>query len=333
MRQRLLGLEYQVTRFFVPVSLNFIAHRHADVIEANRRRRAVIATIHEQLNPQRLDDYLDAVACFPTELPRRPDGRPDWKALPIEAIRVRHWGERRANFRNVNPDMVIGLASAFPRMMRVAYEIEDPWEAYTAESVGYMDNEGVRKMSAFMEAIWQHDERRHAAVFKNAYLAVTGEEELAPNPHRVGPVLPGAAAFETHVYARLNAEMSASSSYSVFAAHSRDDLSDTLLNVAGDEFRHLAIFWAATKWRFGEGAHERLWRWFRMLRESAAGHRKLRTGVNQVDLGDVVVMGEIAHALSVEIAQLLAWDKTLTPPRLHEVFGCLPSTRSIYLVG
>ena len=320
----------------VSTPLHFAAHRHADLIEANRRRRSVIDTIHEELRLSRLDDYLEAVACFPEELPRRADGRPDWKALPIEAIRVRHWGDRRANFRSVNPDMVIGLASVFPHMMRVAYEIEDPWEAYTAESVGYMDNQGVRKMSAFMEAVWQNDERRHAAVFKSAYLAVTGEEELPPNPHKVGPVLPGTAAFEAHVYARLNAEMSASSSYAVFASHSRDDLSHTISNVAGDEFRHLAIFWAATKWRFGQSAHKRLWRWFRMLRESAAGHRKLRTDVNQVGLGDFVVMGEIAHALAQEIKLLLEWDRTLTPARLDEVFGDQPSTgstRSIYLLS
>lgn len=316
--------------------LGFVAHRHADLIEANRRRRLVIDTVHEELSLARLDAYLDAVASFPSELPRREDGRADWKALPIEAIRVRHWGDRRANFRTVNPDMVIGLQSVFPHMMRVAYEIEDPWEAYTAESVGYMDNEGVRKMSAFMEAVWQNDERRHATVFKNAYLAVTGAADLPPNPHKVGPVLPGKAAFEAHIYARLNAEMSASSSYAVFAAHSRDALSDTIANVAGDEFRHLAIFWAATKWRFGQSAHRRLWRWFRMLRESAAGHRKLRTDVHEVGLGDVVVMGEIAHALTQEIRLLLQWDRTLTPARLDEVFGDQPttgSTRSIYLLS
>lgn len=299
-------------------------HPHSALIAANRRHKQVVETVHDQMRLSLLDDYLDAVAAFPTELPRLENGKIDWKALPIEAIRVRHWGERRVNFQNINPDSVTGFKAVFPRMMRIAYEIEDPWEAYTAESVGYMENEGIRKMASFMEAVWQGDERRHARVFMNAYLSVTGEQQLPSNPHVVGAVLPGTAAFEAHLYARLNAEMSASSSYSVFASHSQDDLASIITNVAGDEFRHLAVFWAAMKWRFGEGAIHRLNNWFAMLRLSASGHRKLRSDIDRVGVGDVAVMGEMAAALALEIKQLLEWDKTLTPPRLHDVFGCPP---------
>jgi hypothetical protein len=306
--------------------VTFLAHRHAALVEANRRRRTVLDTINEELNLARLDAYLDAVACFPAELPRLANGRPNWDALPIEAIRVRRWGDRRTKISALNPDLVTSAREVFPRMMRVAYEIEDPWEAYTAESVAYMDNDGVRKLSTFMEAIWQNDERRHASVFKSAYLAITGDRDLPPNPHEVWPVLPGTAALEAHIYARLNAEMSASSSYAVFASHAKDDLADMITNVAGDEFRHLAIFWAATKWRFGERAYQRLGRLLNQLRLSAAGHRKLRSDVNEVGVGDLVVMGEVVLAMTAEIKLLLAWDKTLTPSRLNEVFGSLPAT-------
>lgn len=288
------------------------------------RRRAVVDAIGDEMAPDRFDAYLDAVGQFPLELPRRGDGQPDCQALPIEAIRVRRWAERRSKIANIHLDQVTGLRGAFPRMLRVGYEIEDPWEAYTAQSTAYMENAGVRKLAGFMEAIWRGDERRHGLVFRQAYLAVTGSSEVPPNPHHVDPLVPGEAAFERHIYARLNAELGASAAYTVFASHATDDLAACIRNVAGDEFRHLAVFWAATKWRFGEGAYARVRRWLEHLQLSARGHRRLRTGLDQLGVQDLVVMGEIVAALGTEVKQLLAWDKSLTPPRLHDVFGCLP---------
>lgn len=298
------------------------------LVAAGRRWRSVSDSIREEMDPRRFDAYLDAVAAFPVDVPRHSDGQPDWRALPIESIRVRRWGERRPKVSAIHSDQVISMRDVFPRMMRIGYEIEDPWQRYTAESTAYMDNAGIRKLSAFMDAIWQNDERRHPAVFRQAYLAVTGEADLAPNPHYVGPVLPGDAAFERHIYARLNAELGASAAYTVFASHARDELADCILNVAGDEFRHLAIFWAAVKWRFGEGAYARIRRWLQHLKLSASGHRRLRTGLDRLGVQDLVVIAEVTRALALEVRQLLRWDETLTPPRLHDVFGCLPPADS-----
>src|SRR4051812_16977439 len=99
--------------------------------------------------PARYDAYLDAVAAFPSELPRSADGRVDWTALPIEAIRTRRWSDRPAKLCDVDRDQVTGMREAFPRMLRIGYEIEDPWQAYTIESNAYMDSAGVQKLAGF----------------------------------------------------------------------------------------------------------------------------------------------------------------------------------------
>lgn len=61
------------------------------LVAAGRRWRSVSDSIREEMDPRRFDAYLDAVAAFPVDVPRHSDGQPDWRALPIESIRVRRW--------------------------------------------------------------------------------------------------------------------------------------------------------------------------------------------------------------------------------------------------
>lgn len=286
------------------------------------RVRDVVA---EEMSQGRLDAALDAMAAFPVEPVRGSDGEIDHKALPTESIRVRRWGERRASMKDLHMDQVVGLRRALPKFLRVAYEIEDPWRAYTLESIGYMDNAGLRKMANFMDAVWQSDERRHGAYFRAAYLAVTGEKDIEPNPHLVTPVLPGHSALERHFYMRIIAELGASAAYTVYGSVSKDDLQGGMLNVAGDEYRHLAVFWAACKWRFGDMMALRLLKVAQTSAILGLEHRSNRSGLNDgVGVEDADMVFRIGLAMTNIVLRLLAWDRKLTGARLHEVFGPVP---------
>lgn len=284
-------------------------------------------TLALEMEPSRLDAYLDALAQFPDTLPVDQTGKPDASLLPTEAIRVRRWGELRAKPSKMDMGQVRSMHRALPRFIRVAYEIEDPWRAYTAESTAYLDHGGLRKLSAFMEVVWQGDERRHAAVFKAAYLRITGEQDLTPNPHRVAPVVHTPWSLERHLMMRLGAELGAAAGYTVYAAHAKDDLAAGILNVAGDEFRHLAVFWAALKWRFGDGAAWRLSKLTRELLAMGMDHRSDRTELQSVGPQDAILVTQIGLTMAQVVVRLLAWDRSLTPSRLHGVFGPLPDAR------
>ncbi len=291
------------------------------------RARHVVA---EEMSAARLDGALDAMGAFPDEPPRDAAGEIDHAALPTEAIRVRRWGERRASMKDLHMDQVVGLRRALPKFLRVAYEIEDPWRAYTLESMGYMENAGLRKMTNFMDAVWQADERRHGAYFRAAYLAVTGEKDIPPNPHVVDPVLPGVPAVERHFYMRIIAELGASAGYTVYGVVTRDDLQGAMLNVAGDEYRHLAVFWAALKWRFGSMMALRLLKVAQTSAFLGMKHNSNRTGLKEgVTVEDAVMVGRIGLTMANIIARLLVWDVSLTRSRLQDVFGPVPKAPAL----
>lgn len=268
----------------------------------------------------RFDEYLDAVAALPDHFPETDTGRPDWRALPPGAMRVRSWGPARAHLAGAGPDDVISRRAAFVRLVRASAEIEQPWDRYTDESSAYLVLAGCPKLAGFMRYVWRDDERRHGPTLRAIYRAVTGAD-TPDNPHAVAPVRVGARALEHHLTVRLNAELGAAATYAVLAGHARGDLRTALSNLAGDELRHLAVFWAATSWRFGDGPKTRLLKWARHNLSSAAGHRRHRSGLGRIGLEDARLLAEVAGTLAQLCRRLLSWDKGLTPERLHEVFG------------
>ena len=282
--------------------------------------------VEEEMARPRMDAALDALAAFPDNPPRDETGAIDHGALPSESIRVRRWGERRVSMSTLNGDQVLELRGALPRFLRVAYEIEAPWHEYTQESMGYMHNGGMVKMANFLDAVWRSDERRHGPYFRAAYLAVTGEKDVDPNPHVVDPVMPGASALERHFYMRLIAELGASSAYTVYASLTRDDLQNAMVNVAGDEYRHLAVFWAALKWRFGDVMAWRLLKVGQTAALLGVTHHSNRSGLNDgVTAQDAAMVGRIGLTMSSVVLRLLAWDRSLTRTRLQDVFGSVPA--------
>lgn len=300
----------------VMLARRFLLPARARSVGVAPRRVLVGDILDEEMNAPLLDGYLNALA--------RPLGAAD-------AMGVRRWGEGRTALSKVDPSQVLSLRNALPRFLRVAYEIEDPWRAYTTESRTYMENDGLQKMARFMEEVWQTDERRHAAVFRASYLKLTGLDDVTPNPMTVEQVGTGEGAFERHLYQRLLAELSASSAYSVFAMHACGPLHLSLRNVAGDEFRHLAVFWAALKWRFGDVMPIRLAkaaRWGLAL----GLEQQNRSGADAVGLEDAIMTAEIGAAMAASTLRLLWWDRTLTAGRLREVFGPPPRVSTSTMV-
>lgn len=279
--------------------------------------------VGEQLRPAALNEYLDAMAAFPDAPPRRPNGEIDVRELPTEAIRVRRWADR-AGPSAIDPEQVHSLRDAVPRMLRVSYEIEEPWQKYTEESVTTFGSNGVQRLAYFMEGVWRADERRHASVFKAAWLGVTGEKELVAHPHQWEAELHGERALRRHLFMRLVAELGASGAYVAVAANSRGPLSSTMLNVAGDEFRHLVVFWAACKWWFGDAAVLRLGRLAATVTSLAFIHQQGRGDMKRPGFQDVVLLGQVGAAMAMTLGLLLRWDGKLSATRLQDVFGERP---------
>ena len=289
--------------------------------------RHLPAVLAQEVNPALFDEYLEALAAFPENPPRRENGEVDLSALPNEAIRTRRWGETRASPHAIAPDQVVSLQRAMPKFLRVAYEIEEPWVQYTAESVATLENNGIGRLAGFMGAVWRADERRHAALFKTAYLQVTQEQALEAIPHHWDAPVHGEAVLVRHLFMRLVAELSAGATYLVLAAHSRHELSDCMLNVAGDEFRHLAVFWAACKWWLGEGLAKRVARTVMTTSSLAYLHRQQRSDMGSLGLEGGVMVVELGAAMGLTMLHLLRWDSRLSASKLESVFGSVQVCR------
>ncbi len=155
---------------------------------------------------------------------------------------------------------------------------------------------------------------------------MTGEKDIEPNPHLVTPVLPGHSALERHFYMRIIAELGASAAYTVYGSVSKDDLQGGMLNVAGDEYRHLAVFWAALKWRFGDVMAWRLLKVGQTAALLGVTHHSNRSGLNDgVTAQDAAMVARIGLTMSSVVLRLLAWDRSLTRTRLQDVFGSVPA--------
>lgn len=233
-------------------------------------------------------------------------------------IGVRPWPNRAA-LGGVTVSDVSGDLPAYVRMLRAAGEIEEPWMGYTAESVAYFELGGLPRLAHFMQHTWAGDERRHGAVLRRLLVELTGELPDG-NPHYVAPVLCGGDALERHLFVRLNAELGAAATYTVLASRGRGALHAALVGLAGDEYRHLSLFWAAVAHRCGSLSPLRAARLMQTTLASAAGHRTHRTGLDRLTRADAVLLREVAGALVQIVGRLLEWDRTLSPELLTRVF-------------
>lgn len=265
------------------------------------------------------DAHLAALAALPEQLPLTATGRPAWDALPAEAIRVRRY-DHPVDVGAMGPAQVLIDRLAVARLVLGAAEIEEPWAEYADESAAYLALAGMPKLAAFMAHVWRSDERRHGVTLRAIHKAITGVD-VPIRPHVVKPVQVGARALEHHLIVRLNAEISAAAAYLVLARHTTGDVQAALLNLAGDELRHLAIFWAATKHRTGDPVAGRLWAWVRHHARSALGHRQNRTGMARPGLVELRLLVETGATLIAIVRRLGQWDAELSPTRLQTVFG------------
>lgn len=289
-----------------------------------RQPNAFRALLAKEMHPGLLASSVEGLASFPVSLPRLPDGRVDRQAMPQDTLTVRRWGALRASPKSITPLQVAALKAAVPGMVRVAYEVEDPWQAYTLESMGYMHNAGAQRLHAFMEGVWQHDERRHAAVLLAAYQGLTGETDVAPNPHRVAPVVEGPGAFQSHLAMRVLAELSATATYAALLPHTRQELHACLGNLLGDEVRHLAIFWAALKWATPHAVWRRVLSVVIHAVQVGNDHRQERNGLRLSNPQMLLLLAQVGAAMAVSLGHLVAWDATLAPGALEELFGAAP---------
>ena len=205
-------------------------------------------------------------------------------------LSLREW-RVRPHATSIAREQVIGDFDTFTRFLLVAYEAEYPWDDYSVESRGYFTTGLLPHLGSFMIRVWRQDERRHGPVLGALYTRLTGGNLNSAHPHAVEAYVEGERGLQGHYYTRLNAELSAASFYTVLAGQCEGAARRMLLNLAGDEYRHLGLFWAevAGKWGKVGGIVRLAKRNWRALKE----HRKRRTGIGELGLKGYLLIGQV----------------------------------------
>ena len=151
-------------------------------------------------------------------------------------------------------------------------------EGLTEEEIANVCKDGMRKC----EAQWCAEEHRHAELLRRLITILAGR--VPENEKCAEPTITkndDESAFR-HLSGRNYTETGSAGAYAFMAAHTRDELRLALLNLVGDELKHLTVVGAAEFYLRGKDANNRL---IRMLEK---GFSELREAPNARTTGKKV---------------------------------------------
>jgi len=222
-----------------------------------------------------------------------------------------------------------------------AKEIEDPILTYSGES-GNMLQAILPKLGRFMgkteeqmryayeanpknpkwcESPWCEEEKRHGPFLGKIYERITGQTSETENPHEGTVEMSTVENAIEHLYSRQANEWAASSAYVYLAGHSREGsvLRDYVMNIARDEFKHLAIVSGAYAYLFGPQLNKRMLGMIRVTLNLLKIHRANRTTADGI-FGHPLSKLEVLMVYAMMERKVREWVTTLPYKTLKIVF-------------
>jgi hypothetical protein len=254
-----------------------------------------------------------------------------------EAAKLRPWNKTSLSVKDspISPEQVIGMPlDELVAMMHISMETELPIHSYTIESGDALQfilaslarfmgitkkqaacSNGVRRC----EAQWCAEEYRHAQLLRRLIRILTGRE---PESEKwADPTITkndDESAFK-HLSSRNYTETGAAGTYVFMASHTRDELRLALMNLVGDELKHLTVVAAADVYLRGKDANNRL---LRMLEKGVAELQEaatVRTAGKKVYSNPINIF-EAFMALSMIEVRMRRYLRNLPLKTLERIF-------------
>jgi len=191
----------------------------------------------------------------------------------------------------------------------------DKLEGLTDEEITNAYTKGVKRC----EAQWCAEEYRHAQLLRRLIRILTGREP--ENAKCADPTITkndDESAFK-HLSGRNYTETGSAGTYALMASHTRDDLRLALMNLVGDELKHLTVVAAADIYLRGKDANNRLIRMlekgFSELHEAA----NVRTAGKKVYSNPFNIFEALMALLMIEV-RMRGYLRTLPLKTLERIF-------------
>ena len=271
-----------------------------------------------------------------------------------EAAKLRPWNKTSLNVKDtaISTEQVIGMpVEELVAMMHISMETEIPIHSYTIESgdalqfilgslgrfMGITKKQAKQRMLAKLaeskhadkfpndaaltscEAQWCAEEYRHAQLLRRLIRILTGREP--ENAKCAEPTITkndDESAFK-HLSGRNYTETGSAGTYALMASHTRDELRLALMNLVGDELKHLTVVGAADIYLRGKDANNRLIRMlekgFSELHEAA----NVRTAGKKVYSNPFNIFEAFVALLMIEV-RMRGYLCTLPLKTLERIF-------------
>ncbi|GAB1539574.1 hypothetical protein NUACC21_22410 [Scytonema sp. NUACC21] len=293
-------------------------HSHPNYFQIQRRIRSLA---DYYLSVEKLCERLQDL---PVQF-KNPQSRP-WKPINWEAI---------------SPNQIIGLdAEVFLSILVGAMDTEAPIRGYTQTSRQYLEKlhpqlarfvgGTVNENGELIElGLWEKEERQHTPALAKVYYRLTGKK-ITPTFRAVRGYLPTDNPYEDlyrHGLHRVVTEYGATCLYIWLMAHTTGALQDVLEELVQDEINHMTKFWGFGVWAFPETSFIQVGRTLLKTRHKDYKRnsllRTLKRMLGTLNWNSWSLTNKVSliFTFAYTIGRLLAWNNSVTPEYLQDLFG------------
>lgn len=267
--------------------------------------------------------------------------------LPIQFENPQPRACKSINWQNINQNQIIGIdLNVFLSIIVGAMDTEAPIRGYTQTSRQYLEKlhpqlarfvGGIAENGKLLElGLWEKEERQHTPALLKIYSQLTGKK-ITPTVRSVRGYQPSNDPYTDlycHGLHRVATEYGATCLYLWLMAHTTGELQTVLEELALDEINHLTKFWGFGVWAFPKSsvvaiAHTLLQTIMRPTynrnRSSLIRTLHRMTKVLNWQTWSLTNKSCFIYTCIYTLHHLCAWNKSLTPEYLQQLFGEPPN--------